>query len=216
MSTLEQLMLQYAAPLKEFWFDVDGVMTAQQGLVIYDVNGQSELRGFVRNDGITSITLVPCDHHGVPLSNVVEYVAGYEDEPIMEGYRFDPRDGKVVEYLVQHQLPTFFISGRNSPCVRKRAKTLGAVPLLGEKDKLSVIKTLSKTSLSQLLFIGDGIQDVEAMEAIKDAGGFTCAPADACDEAKIASVYIAEAKGGGGVVHEVVSAYLRSVNLWPS
>ncbi len=216
MSDIEQVMQQYAAHLKEFWFDVDGVMTAQAALTIYDVQRDGNLVGFTRSDGIVSITLVPSDEHGVPIANVVEYFAGYEGEPIMEGYRFDPRDGKVVEYLVQHQRPTFFISGRNSPCVRKRAKTLGATPLLGEKDKLSVIKTLSKASLNQLLFIGDGIQDVEAMEAIKEAGGFTCAPADACDEAKAASVYITEVKGGAGVVHEVISAYLRSVNLWPN
>jgi 3-deoxy-D-manno-octulosonate 8-phosphate phosphatase (KDO 8-P phosphatase) len=216
MQTLEAIMYERAGALKEFWFDVDGVMTAQAALTIYDIKRDSDLVGFVRSDGITSITLVPCDEHGTPIENVVEYIAGVEGEPIMEGYRFDPRDGKVVEYLVgDGGFPVYFISGRNSPCVRKRALTLGATPLLGVKDKLAMLNQYSKVSLASILFIGDGIQDVEIMSAIKSGGGVTIAPQDACLEAKEVATYITAAPGGGGVLSEVITEFLKNRGIWP-
>ncbi len=212
MSTLEELLKEKAHGLREFWFDVDGVMTPQGGVTIYEVHDQNILRHFHRSEGIDSVRLVPCDEQGNVISHAIEYLAGYAGEPVMEGYRFDTRDGKVIEYLVDNGFPVYFISGRNSACVRKRALALGAVPLLGVKDKLTIIRDTMKCSLDEVLFVGDGIQDVETLRAT----GFSIAPADASPEAIAAAHCTTIAHGGAGVLHEAITHFLKVRNMWPS
>jgi 3-deoxy-D-manno-octulosonate 8-phosphate phosphatase (KDO 8-P phosphatase) len=211
-SGLESLIQRSASEIKEFWFDVDGVMTPQGQVTIYDVVSDIPGRCFERKDGIDSIRLVPCDENGKPLENVVEYIAGTTGEPIMEGYRFDPRDGKVIEYAVANKYPVYFVSGRNSPCVKKRALVLGARSFLGEKDKLAIIKKHSQVSLSNILFIGDGIQDCEAM----GQAGLSIAPADACEEALAIAHGITSSRGGEGVIAEVLAVFLKAQDMWPT
>jgi YrbI family 3-deoxy-D-manno-octulosonate 8-phosphate phosphatase len=212
MKDLKQLLEQKAGVLREFWFDVDGVMTPQGAITIYDVREGADFRYFERKDGIISTRLVPCDEYGVPIMDVIEYIAGYEGEPIMEGYRFDPRDGKVVEYLVENHFPVYFVSGRNSPCVRKRAIALGAIPLLGVKNKLVAMKDRATCELGEILFIGDGIQDCEALSAV----GVSIAPSDASTEAIAAAQAVTETYGGGGVLNEVTTLFLKERKLWPA
>lgn len=212
VADLESLIRQKAAGIKEFFFDVDGVMTPQGAITIYDVQGSTVPNSFERKDGIVSTRLVPCDEYGTPLLNVVEYIAGYGDGLIMEGYRFDPRDGKVVEYLVANKFPVYFISGRDSACVRKRALALGAIPLLGIKDKLSMMQEVVKCSFDQVLFVGDGIQDVNVLQMV----GVAIAPRDASPEAIAAAHAVTNARGGGGVLNEILSIFLKQRGLWPS
>jgi 3-deoxy-D-manno-octulosonate 8-phosphate phosphatase (KDO 8-P phosphatase) len=211
--SIEALMKEFAPRMQEVWSDVDGVMTPQASLQIFDVTSGTEPATFERVDGDVVTYLLPCDENGVAEPNTVEYLAGVEGELMFEGYRFDTRDGKVTEYLTHdYGMLVYFISGRNSACVRVRAKKLGAIPLLGEKDKLPVIQSRAAVPLSDILFFADGIQDVEAMRAIKAAGGLTVAPADACAEAKAAAVYVSPLKGGEGVLNEVISVYLNTVS----
>lgn len=211
MYTIKEMLEIHADSIQEFWFDVDGVMTPKGAITIYDVRKESTLVGFERNDGIDSIRLVPCNEEGQPLKNIVEYIAGNVGEPIFEGYRFDTRDGQVIQYLVQNGFPVYFISGRDSPCVRKRAQTLGAVAFLGAKDKYATIKEYGKCDMSHLLFVGDGIQDCETMRAV----GVAIAPADASMEAIHSAHAVTHALGGDGVIHEVVTEFLKIRGLWP-
>ncbi len=208
---LEQLIKELASSITTFVFDVDGVMTTQGPVTIYDVSKDIQAPHLVLEDGIRSMRWVPCDENGVPLSNIVEYLAGNEGEPIMEGYRFDTRDGKVVEYLVQYGFPVYFMSGRNSPAVRKRALALGAIPVLGVTDKLAEIKKLN-LNLQEICYIGDGIQDCEAMGVCR----LSIAPNDACEEVKKIAHAHTLVEGGKGVLHEVVSLFLKERGLWPA
>jgi len=199
---IARILARYASGIEEIWLDVDGVMTRQGGLAIYDVSDEHTL--FERRDGIQSIRLVPCDECGQPTPNVVEYVAGLTSEPIMEGYCFDTRDGHVIETAVKAGIPVFFISGRNSPAVLKRAINLGAIPFLGEKDKVATIERFTKCSWSQILFIGDGLQDVGALER----AGISACPIDGAPEALSVAKWITKTKGGEGVVEEVFRVFL--------
>jgi len=214
-SRLEDLIRQKASQIQQFWFDVDGVMTPQGRITIYDVSTLAGFPCLERRDGIQTIRLVPCDENGVPIKNVVEYYSGKEDEPIMEGYQFDPRDGKVIEYLVENKFPVYFVSGRNSPCVKVRALALGAIPLLGVPEKLSVIKHVG-VPLANIMFVGDGIQDCGILNAVREAGGIAIAPADASDDAKRAAEGITQAKGGEGVLSEILTLFLKERGLWPA
>lgn len=218
MSQLVEVISAQASAIKEFWFDVDGVMTPQGAITIFDVcDDHGRLSHFVRRqEGLASVTLVPCDDAGRPIANVVESLAGYVADdgtvPVWEGYRFDPRDGKVVEYLVQAGYKVHFISGRDSACVRDRARKLKAVPHLGIKDKLPYIKQHALCLPSEILFIGDGIQDCEVL----GVAGVAIAPKDACPEALAAAHAVTEAKGGEGVLSETLTIFLKVRGLWPA
>lgn len=210
--TLTALVESKASLLKEFWFDVDGVMTPQGRVMIYEMLDQNgRVVAYERHEGFLKTPLIPMGLDGQPILNRVEYLAAKQGQLIAEGYGFDPRDGKVVEYLRAAGFPVYFISGRNSPVVRERALALGATPLLGEKDKLAAVRQISKVSLSEVLFIGDGIQDVSLLQV----AGLTIAPDDACPEALQAAHAITVAKGGGGVISEVISIFLKARGLWP-
>lgn len=208
--THEEIVARLTPQIQEIWLDVDGVMTRQQDLTIYDIGNPSH-PAFERRDGIQSLRLVPCDEYGHPLENVVEYFAGTIGEPIMEGYRFDTRDGRMIETAVKAGLHIFFISGRNSLCVAKRAVNLGAVPFLGEKDKVTAIERETKHSWNEILFIGDGFQDVGALSK----AALSVCPADGSPEAKDAAVWVTETRGGEGVVHEVLHALFKIRGIKP-
>lgn len=201
--------LAHAPAIKEAWLDVDGVMTRQQDLVIYDV--RAEHPAFERKDGLACIRLVPCDEQGRPYVNIVEYVAGIVGEPIMEGYRFDTRDGRMVETAIRAGIRVFFVSGRNSPCVLKRAINLGATPFLGEKDKVVTIERERGCSWNEILVIGDGFQDVGALQKAR----LSACPADGAPEAKAAAQWVTAARGGEGVVHEVLGALFTARGIKP-
>lgn len=209
-TAIHDLLSRYAAGIEEIWLDVDGVMTRQGDLAIYDLVGESH-PAFERRDGTQSIRLVPCDEHGRPVEHVVEYIAGVVGEPIFEGYRFDTRDGRVIETAVKHGIPVFFVSGRNSPAVLKRAINLGATPYLGEKDKVVTIERHSKVAWSQILFVGDGFQDVETLAR----AGISVCPIDGAPEALATAKWITEAKGGEGVVEEVFRAFFDFRGIRP-
>jgi 3-deoxy-D-manno-octulosonate 8-phosphate phosphatase KdsC-like HAD superfamily phosphatase len=212
---LHELLLERASNIKEVWLDVDGVMTHQKPVVIFELLGAGGgVIGFERHDGFLRTPLVPLDALGNPVVNRVELFSAKVGRPIAEGYGFDTRDGKVVEYLRENGLSVYFISGRNSPVVHDRALALGAVPILGEKDKLTRIKQTARCALGEILFVGDGIQDAETLSAVREAGGIAIAPADSCEEAIAASCCVTAAKGGEGVLYEIFSAFLKIRGLW--
>lgn len=207
----EEIIARHAPQIQEIWLDVDGVMTRQQDLVIYDVGVNPLHPAFRQDDGVQSILLVPCDQNGKPIENTVEYIAGIIGEPIMEGYRFDTRDGRMIEVAIKAGLRVFFISGRNSPCVTKRARNLGAIPVLGEKDKVSAIEQRTNCSWKEILFIGDGFQDV----CVLSRAAISVCPADGAPEAKDAAMLITEARGGEGVVYEILQMLFWARGIEP-
>lgn len=198
------------ARIKEIWLDVDGVMTRQQDLAIYDISTPARVM-FKRRDGVECVMLTPCDQHGVPVQDSVEYLAAIVGEPVFEGYRFDTRDGRMIETAVWAKLRVFFVSGRNSPAVLKRALNLGAIPLLGEKDKIFTIERESRCGWEEILFVGDGFQDVDTLER----AGVSVCPADGDERAKAAAMWITNAKGGEGVVYEILDAVFSIRGIRP-
>ncbi|MFT5179656.1 MAG: 3-deoxy-D-manno-octulosonate 8-phosphate phosphatase (KDO 8-P phosphatase) [Candidatus Paceibacteria bacterium] len=209
---LKELIDKKAENLKEFWFDVDGVMTKSGPIAMYEtVNSEGGVVGFRKDEGFLNTILVPLGENGESVPYKIEQFATY-DNIVAEGYMFDTRDGKCIEYLVQNGFPVYFISGRDSPVVRKRAETLGAIPVLGIMDKLPKLKELSNCSLDEILFVGDGIQDCDVLKV----AGVSVAPSDACGEAIASAKAITSAKGGDGVLDEILKIFLKKKGLWPS
>ena len=55
--------------------------------------------------------------------------------------------------------------------------------------------------LDNVAYIGDDINDMEVIKMV----GYGCAPADSMPQVKAVADYVTKAKGGEGVIREVVS-----------
>lgn len=119
--------------------------------------------------------------------------------------KFNTRDGMGFALLRQKGIITGIITSESVELNRRRAEKLKLDILeIGCKDKLATIKHLCEErgiGLENVCYIGDDINDIEAIKAV----GFGCCPADAMSEVKQISDYTTMAKGGEGVIREVIS-----------
>ncbi len=107
-----------------------------------------------------------------------------------------------------------WISGRKSGQVEERAKELkiDAVYLgsLGKLPAFNDILKRFKLTGSEIAYIGDDIVDVPLL---KRAGLSVC-PDDAVDDVKKVVDYITRAKGGQGVLREVIEIVFKAQGRW--
>lgn len=118
--------------------------------------------------------------------------------------KFNARDGMGFALLRQKGIITGIITSENVDLNRRRAEKLKLDILeAGCKDKVAAVKRICKEysiDLSNVCYIGDDINDLEVIMMV----GFGCCPTDAMPEVKEAAKYITNAKGGEGVIREVV------------
>lgn len=125
---------------------------------------------------------------------------------------FDVKDG----YAIANMLPMMgiepvVITGRKSEIVSRRCEELGVTRLYqGVSDKLAVLEKMleeKRSTLSEVAFMGDDLNDLECMEAVNAAGGLSACPADAASEVRAISDYIAKKVGGSGAVRDLVELF---------
>ena len=124
--------------------------------------------------------------------------------------KFHVRDGMGIKLLQAAGLVTAFITREKTAIVERRGQKL-AVPEVhqGVDDKLAVLTTLAKKyglSLDQAAYIGDDVNDLEALRAV----GFSAAPADAMPSVLKAVHYVCKKKGGEGAVRELADLILAA------
>lgn len=134
----------------------------------------------------------------------------YYSESGDEWKKFNTRDGMGIKLLQKAGLITAIVTQERTRLVARRAEKL-AIPELhqGVMDKLSVIRDMAERhgiSLRQIAYIGDDVNDIEALKAV----GFSAAPADALPQVRKVVDYICQLKGGEGAVRELVEMILRS------
>ena len=137
----------------------------------------------------------------------------YYSEKGDELKKFNTRDGMGFALLRQRGIITGIITSENVDLNRRRAEKLKLDILeAGCKDKVKTIMRICEErgiNLQNVCYIGDDINDVEAIKIV----GYGCAPCDATPQAKDAAKYITKANGGEGVIREVVEAILLSDEL---
>ncbi len=77
---------------------------------------------------------------------------------------------------------------------------------MGSKNKLADLKKIClecNIELSNVLYVGDDLNDIEVMQFV----GFSCCPHDALDDVKKIATFIADTKGGLGVIREIVNKF---------
>lgn len=122
--------------------------------------------------------------------------------------KFNTRDGMGFSLLKKRGIITGIVTGEKNDLNRRRAEKLHLDILeSGCDDKLSAIKRICQErgiSLGNVCYIGDDINDIEAIKAV----GLGCCPADAVKSVRKVSKYITTAKGGEGVVREIADILL--------
>jgi len=136
----------------------------------------------------------------------------YYSESGDELKKFNTRDGKGFELLRKAGIKTAIITSENTKIVENRAKKLKVDYLyqgLEHIDKLEAIKEICKKeniNLDEVAFIGDDINDKEALENV----GVAACPADAVEEIKqIPNIKIMSKNGGVGAVREFIGIILN-------
>lgn len=124
------------------------------------------------------------------------------------------RDGFAIKTAIEAGFKVGIITGARSESLRGRFKELGTDDVfLGSLDKIVDLQsfiTKYHIELSQVLYMGDDIPDLEAMKAI----GMPTCPNDAANEVLAVSRYISTYPGGQGCVRDVIEQVLRTQGYW--
>jgi YrbI family 3-deoxy-D-manno-octulosonate 8-phosphate phosphatase len=122
--------------------------------------------------------------------------------------KFNTRDWKGMSLLQDAGIRPVIITGESSQTVHARVKKVGIEDYFhGITDKATLIKELLidwGLKADQCAFIGDDLNDLEAMEIV----GFSACPADAVDEVRATVDYISSLSGGAGAVRDVIARFL--------
>ncbi len=156
-----------------------------------------------RTSLLSRIRLVATDVDGV-LTDAGMYYTEAGDEL----KKFNTRDGMGLKLLQKAGLITAIVTQENTKLVARRAEKL-TIPELhqGVMDKLSCLRELTARhglTLDQVAYIGDDVNDLEALRAV----GFSAAPADALPPVRKAVRYVCKHKGGEGAVRELAELIL--------
>lgn len=161
-------------------------------------------RGAKRH-GLEKIKLIITDVDGVLTDGRLYYDGGGE---CMKS--FCARDGLGILRAQKAGLKLAILSGRDSSALRARIRDTGiALFRTGTLAKQCACKELIREAgcePDQVIYIGDDLPDKEAFASC----AFTAAPADAEESTKMSACMVTKAKGGEGVLREVVDAVLEA------
>ncbi len=160
-------------------------------------------RGAAGRSGVPDIRMFLTDCDGCLTDGGMYYTESGD-----EFKKFNTRDGMAFELLRKRGIVTGIITGENRRSVKQRAEKLQLdICRLGVKDKLACVKSLCSEygiPMQNVLYIGDDINDLEAVAA----AGYGCCAGDACEQVRAAADYIADRRGGEGVIREIAERIL--------
>ncbi len=122
---------------------------------------------------------------------------------------FNIKDGcGIHDILIPAKILPVIITGRTSNIVKKRCVELGIKEVhQGVTNKVEVLKSILNASgrcLENVAYIGDDINDLQCMNAVKRAGGVVGCPSDATYSVCQIADYVCSKKGGSGAVREFI------------
>lgn len=133
----------------------------------------------------------------------------YYSEQGDELKKFNTRDGMAVQMLREHGIRFGIITGENSVLVRRRAEKLKAdICYIGVTDKAALLSSICKKyelQPQEIAYIGDDRNDIGILQQV----GVPLSVPDGADEVKKMATYITKARGGQGVIREIVELILQ-------
>lgn len=128
--------------------------------------------------------------------------------------RLSSRDGYAIQLANKKGYHLCVITGGNSEQVKSALQNLGVEHVyLKSSNKLEVFEDhcyAYDIDPKNCLYMGDDIPDFEVMQKV----GLSTCPADACEEIRQISKYVADTKGGHGCAREVIELVLRARGDW--
>jgi 3-deoxy-D-manno-octulosonate 8-phosphate phosphatase (KDO 8-P phosphatase) len=128
--------------------------------------------------------------------------------------RMNIKDGYALQLAIKSGYHILVISGGSSEAVKLRLQKLGVNEIFMKvTDKKGLlIEFVQKHGFTweELLYMGDDIPDMEAMQLV----GLPCCPADAVTEIKTISHYISPVNGGNGCVRDVIEKVMKLNGHW--
>jgi 3-deoxy-D-manno-octulosonate 8-phosphate phosphatase (KDO 8-P phosphatase) len=129
-----------------------------------------------------------------------------------EWKRFCFADIMGVSLAMKSGLIVALISGEDSPLVDRFAAKMGIRDIEKNcKDKARALRAFAerrKLALNEVTFMGDDVNDVQAMEI----AGHAAAPANAMPAALAKAAFVSKKNGGHGAVRELIEAILSVRN----
>ena len=138
------------------------------------------------------------DFDGVMTNNLV-----YLDQNGKESVGCSRADGLAFDVLRKLQKPAYILSTEINSVVTARANKIQISALQGISNKGVGIKELSAREgfdIQNIMYIGNDINDYQVMQLC----GFTACPSDSHETIKSISDFELKAKGGNGVVRELL------------
>ncbi|MBQ8166663.1 MAG: HAD hydrolase family protein [Lachnospiraceae bacterium] len=122
---------------------------------------------------------------------------------------FHVKDGcGIHDILLPNGIIPVIITGRSSAIVKMRCEELEIREIYqGVKEKLDILKKLleeNSCELKNVAYIGDDINDLPCMQAVKEAGGLVACPKDAVNKVIEIAHFVSSKDGGNGAVREFI------------
>lgn len=124
---------------------------------------------------------------------------------------FDVKDGYAISSMLRaNEITPIIITGRMSRIVERRAMELNISEVYqGVRDKAKQLKTILRKkegnyTLCNVAYIGDDLNDMSVMLAVKQSGGMVGCPADGAESIKKIANFISSKNGGNGAVREFI------------
>lgn len=163
------------------------------------------IEALMKKNGITAPSEIPeikmflTDCDGC-LTDAGMYYSEHGDEL----KKFNTKDGMGFALLRKAGIVTGIVTSENVDLNRRRAEKLKLDILeAGCKDKVAALNRICDERgirPENVAYVGDDINDLGVIRMV----GYGCAPADAMPQVKAAAKYVTTAKGGEGVIREVV------------
>lgn len=118
---------------------------------------------------------------------------------------FNIKDGcGIHDILIPAGIIPVIITGRSSDIVLRRCKELEITEVYqGISNKVEKLRDIIE-DLSFVAYIGDDINDLACMKAVKEAGGIIGCPADAVEKIRAITDFLAPHNGGEGAVRDFI------------
>ena len=130
--------------------------------------------------------------------------------------QFNSKDCYAVRTAVNNGYPCAIITGGVSQSILNRSRSLGVEDkhlYMLSKDKEVDFRHFCRSiglDPSQVVFVGDDIPDIPAMEA----AGLGVCPADAVAEVRSAADLVSQYNGGRGCIRDLVEQVLKAQGQW--
>lgn len=130
-----------------------------------------------------------------------------------ESKTFNVKDGQLIKFMQAQGYLFGSISGRSSIALQKRMEELHIdffkQGISNKSDEYENFKQQYALADLQIAYVGDDIIDLAILKKV----GLSVAPADAIELVKKYCKIITKAKGGEGVLREVIDFIIETENL---